>query len=235
MNKGKAYGVSVGPGDGMLITLEAINTIKMADIVFLPSAPKEDCKAYIIIKQSIPEIDDMDLRCETFTMSRDSNVMSDRHDEIFRNICPLLDEGKNIVFLALGEVSLYSTYLYIHDRLVRAGYSSSLISGISSVQAISAKLGIGMALGSTELHIFPDTDNIETKLKYNGTRVFMKPKGDMSLIVSKIKDYVKTHDGVIACGISNCGMEGEKIARSVDELDILSGYFTVIFVCLEKA
>lgn len=240
MSKGRCFGISVGPGDSGLITVEAVETIKKADVIFLPSAPKEDCKAYKIIKEAMPEIDAMDLRCETFSMSRDAQIMVNRHDEIFNEVVCLLDEGLMVAFLALGEVGLYSTYLYIHDRLLKAGYESNLIAGVSSIQAIADKIGIALATGNEEVHIFPDMSKLDERLEMAGTCVFMKPKGNLKEAIAKIKDYISRltslsdEDGgaitPVVYGISNCGMENEIISHDLSELDRLNGYFTVIIV-----
>lgn len=229
-NKGKCIGVSVGPGDQGQITLEALDAIKNADIVFLPTSPKEDCTAYKIIKDILPSIDDKELLCETFTMARDGKLLKQRHQEIFEIANSKLDEGKDLVFLALGEVALFSTYIYIHEMLIDAGYESNFVPGISSVQAIAAKLSVPLASGGENVHVFADTIDLPSKLALSGTKVFMKTRKELENLVITIQNYVKTNPGSVACGVSNCGMEGEIIARNADELSNLAGYFTVIFV-----
>ncbi len=228
--RGICYGISIGPGAAGMLTLEAAKIIDEADIVFLPSFPKEDCKAYQVAKKSIPDLDKKDIRCETFSMSRDASVMGQRHEEIFENICPLLEKGKNLAFLTLGEVGLYSTYLYIHDKLVSAGFESKLISGISSVQAITDYLGIPLANGREEVHIFPDTEDLQSRLKLSGTKIFMKPKGDLQKTLAEIAEFVEGSKDSMAYGISNFGMEDEIVARDVSGLSALRGYFTVFIV-----
>ena len=228
--KGICYGVSVGPGEEALVTIEALNIIKQADIVFLPSFPKEECMAYQAIVKTYPEIDNKELRCETFTMSRKASVMKDRHLEIAESVKKELNSGKIIAFLTLGEVLLYSTYMYIHKLLVEDGYDSRLITGISSVQAIAARLSLPLAIGREEIHIFPDSEDMDYKLSLKGTKVFMKPKGEWSDFVKIIKDYITTHPKSLAYGISNYGMEGEIAANNVDELILLQGYFTVVII-----
>ena len=230
IDKGRCVGVSVGPGAKGQITLEALEVIKDADIIFLPTSPKEECTAYKIIKEMMPEIDDKEILCETFTMTKESKVLKERHQEIFEKTTALLDEGKAVAFLALGEVALYSTYIYIHEMLIAAGYESDFIPGISSVAAIAAKLGVALASGNQNLHIFANTDDLPISLGLSGTKVFMKNRKNLEELITSIKDYVSSHPNTYAGGVSNCGMPGEIIAKSVDELDKLSGYFTVIIV-----
>lgn len=229
MSKGICYGVSVGPGDENLLTLEAIETIKKADVIMLPSFPKEDCKAYQIVK-NLDFIDQKEIICETFTMSRNASVKEERHKEIFEKTVKLLDEGKNVAFLALGDVMLYATYEYIYEKLLAAGYESEFIPGITSIQAVCAKLNIPIAIDKEQVHIFPGTSNIKENLRTPGTKIFMKTKDSFEEMISEIKEFASTHEGVTVCGVSNCGMPGEIVAKSIDEIDKLTGYFTVIIV-----
>ncbi|MDO4188012.1 MAG: precorrin-2 C(20)-methyltransferase [Lachnospiraceae bacterium] len=229
-NKGICYGVSVGPSDPELMTLKAAKIISEADVIFLPSAPKENCKVYKIIKGSELNIEEEKFVCiETASMA-DPKVQSDRYDKLAGEVAKLLDEGKSVAFPALGEVCLYSTYFYVHERLVSEGYECKLISGISSVQEAADRLLMSLAQGDEELHIFPDTENIDEKLKIPYTKVFMKPKSDIKDIAYKIKEFTITHPGTKAYGISNIGAENEIIAHSIEELSNLQGYMTVIIV-----
>jgi len=230
LEKGICYGVSVGPGESELITYQAVKVIEKADVIFLPSFPKEECKAYIIAKGFMPEIDKKEIFAETFTMSKDVKVMEERHAEIFNSVKNYLDQGMNVAFLTLGEVSLYSTYLYIHERLWSECYCSKLISGISSIQAICSKLSVPLALGDEEVHIFPNAKELHNKLMLPGTKIFMKSRVNLLETIDDIKSFCINNRGITAMGVSNCGMEGEVIAKSVEELHNLHGYFTVIIV-----
>ena len=230
MSKGICYGVSVGPGDPELLTLKAVRIISNADIIFLPSAPKEKCKVYKILKASSLDIDEEKYVCIDTASMADPKVQSERYDTLASEVSKYLDDGKNVAFPALGEVCIYSTYYYVHERLVKRGYECKLISGISSVQEASDSLLISLAQGDEEVHIFPDTENIEEKLKMPNTKVFMKPKSDLDDTVKIIREYAKDHPETRAYGISNVSGENEVIARSLEELDKLSGYMTVIIV-----
>ncbi len=230
MNKGICYGVSVGPQKAGLITLEAIEIIKEADVIFLPSFPKEECKAYLTVKDVLPDIDTHQILCQTISASRDASVMEARHSQQFDQLTKHLDEGKSVAFLALGEVGLYSTYSYIHKRLAEAGYNSRLISGITSFQAIASFLGLDLASGKDQVHVFPDMEQLNWRLSEPGTKIFMKPRGDLTKAIDIITSHVSLHEGAIACGVSNFGGDNQVVAYSVSDLQQLEGYFTVIFV-----
>ena len=230
MEKGICYGVSVGPGDPELLTIKAINQIKSSDIIFLPSYPKEDCRVYKIIKAALPEISEEKYRCINTKGMADPKTQDERYEILAKEVAGILDSGKTVAFPALGEVCLYSTYFYVHTRLVKMGYDCRLISGISSVQASFDKLLISMAQGDEQVHIFPDTKDLNSRLSMNGTKIFMKPKGNLEETIANIRKYSENHPDLRAYGISNYGNENEIIAGSIDELEKLSGYMTVIIV-----
>ena len=53
MEKGKLYGVGIGPGDKELITLKAVNILKNADVIALPDSLSGKNRAYEIVKEYI--------------------------------------------------------------------------------------------------------------------------------------------------------------------------------------
>lgn len=230
MKKGICYGVSVGPGDPELITIKAHRILNSADIIFLPSAPKENCKVYHIIKGAFQDIDEERIVCVDTKGMADPKVQSERYDILANEVSKLLDEGKNVAFPALGEVCLYSTYFYVHERLVNRGYECRLISGISSVQETANRLMFSLAQNDEQVHIFPDTNDFEEKVSMPGTKVFMKPKSDLEETVAKIKKYVENNSEAKAFGVSNLGTEKEIIASNVNELENLKGYMSVLIV-----
>lgn len=230
MNKGKCYGVSVGPGDPKLITYKAGDILKSADVIFLPSAPKEKCRVYQIIKASEIDIPEDKFICVNTKEMADPSVQGERYDILTEKVSELLDKGYNVAFPALGEVCLYSTYMYVEMRLIHKGYVCENISGISSVQETANRLLISLAQGDEEVHIFPDTKNLATDLLAKGTKVFMKPKSNLDETIAKIKEYASNNTETEVYGISNCGCDNEIVAHNIDELNKLSGYMTVIIV-----
>lgn len=230
MSKGKCYGVSVGPGAPDLLTIRVVNTIRKADIIFLPSAPKETCKVYQIIKGALPDLDEDKYVCVETDKMADPKSQGERYDLLAKKVSEYLDKGLNVAFPALGEVCLYSTYMYVYVRLSNLGYECENISGVSSVQETANRMMISLAQGDEEVHVFPDTNNLKEKLHMPGTKVFMKPKGDLNSVISEIKEYVNSHPKTEAYGISRCGAENEVLAKSFKELDMLNGYMTVIIV-----
>ena len=108
--QGKFYGVGVGPGDPELLTVKAINTLKKVDAVIAPKTEKKsDSLALSIVQTYLRE--DTEIVYQTFPMVRDfaeSKVVFEKNQQ---EILKLLDAGKNVAFLTLGDPMFYSTYI----------------------------------------------------------------------------------------------------------------------------
>ena len=115
MKTGKLFGIGVGPGDPGLLTVKAVETIKNADIIITPKTEKKDGSvAYNIARKYIPE--NVEILPMVFQMSNDMEAVNAQWKENRKIIAQKLDEGKNLVFLTLGDPMLYSTYMYIFNE-----------------------------------------------------------------------------------------------------------------------
>jgi precorrin-2/cobalt-factor-2 C20-methyltransferase len=223
--KGKLYGVGIGPGDPELLTLKAIRVIKESPVVAVPGQVKEETVAYKIVKQALPELDEKEFVPVHMPMTKDPVKLEESHDKAAQVIMDVLDSGKDVAFLTLGDPTVYSTYIYVHKRVEAAGYPTEIISGITSFCAVSAKLNIGLVEKSEPLHVIPASYQIEDALKLPGTKVLMKAGKKMA----SVKETLKA-TGCEGMMIENCGMPDEKIYRSVDEINENAGYYSLVIV-----
>ena len=66
----KFYGIGTGPGDSSLVTVKAVNTFKILDILYTPEPRKgADSLALSIVKEYIPET--VEIKKRHFPMSAD--------------------------------------------------------------------------------------------------------------------------------------------------------------------
>ena len=141
---GKLYGVGVGPGDPELITLKALRLTKEADILAFPGEKPIESVAYRIMKGAYPEIDSKQMISLPMPMIKDREELKRVHDEGAKIIAKWLEKGKNVVFLTLGDPTVYSTYIYVHKRVEQLGYATEIVSGITSFCAVSARFNEGL-------------------------------------------------------------------------------------------
>lgn len=226
---GKLYGVGVGPGDPELVTLKALRLTKEADILAFPGENPKESVAYKIMKGAYPEIDSKQMISLPMPMIKEKEALKRVHDEGARIIAEWLEKGKNVVFLTLGDPTVYSTYIYVHKRVEQLGYATEIVSGITSFCAVSARLNEGLVEKSQQLHVIPASYQVEEALKLPGTKVLMKAGKKMQEVKAQIKA-----SGNKAVMIEKCGMPDEKIYRSVEEIPENVGYYSLIIVKDEK-
>ena len=221
--KGIAYGVGVGPGDPELMTLKAIRIIKENDIIALPGKEAEKSVAYRIAVKNVPELAEKQLIPIYMPMVKDRDFLKAEHKKGAEIIEKYLEQGKNVVYLTLGDPTIYCTFSYLQRILEKDGYKVELVSGVTSFCAAAARLNLPLAEWDEQLHIVPAVHKAEERLDYPGTYVLMKSTSG----IKKIKDIIKDR-GRRASAVENCGMEGEKVYQSVDEIPDDAGYFSLI-------
>lgn len=222
---GKLYGVGVGPGDPELLTLKALRLIKEAPVIAVPGTVPENTVAYKIVVQAYPELAEKELLPIDMPMTKDHAKLRESHERGAKAVAAVLDQGKDVVFLTLGDTTVYSTYLYVHHRVEEMGYATEIVSGITSFCAVAARLNIGLVEKHEELHVIPASYQIEEALQLPGTKVLMKAGKKMAEVKATIKRL-----GASAVMIENCGMPNEKIYRSVDEIPEDAGYYSLIII-----
>ncbi len=222
---GVLYGVGVGPGDPELLTLKAIRVIKECDILAIPTADKDTCAAYNIVKQAIPEIGEKELLSIALPMTKEKDRLEESHEKGAQIIGEYLRKGYKVAFLTLGDPTVYSTYIYIHKRILEKGYPAEIINGIPSFCAVAARLNESLVENAEQLHVIPSSYSIKNALTLQGTKVFMKAGKK----IGEVKEQLVSL-GLEAAMVENCGMEEEKIYRTPDEIPEEAGYYSLIIV-----
>ncbi len=225
---GTLYGVGVGPGDPELLTIKALRLIKENQIIAVPGNDIQKSVAYQIVKGAYEELDEKTLIPVAMPMTKDPKVLEENHKKAADDVEEYLKKGENVVFLTLGDPTVYSTYLYVHKRILERGYEASIISGITSFTAVAARLNLGLVEMAEPLHVIPATyqaEDMDQILKLPGTKVLMKSGKKMKQIRESI-----LRSGQQAVMIENCGMPGEKIYSCAQEIPEAAGYYSLILV-----
>ena len=138
MKRGILYGVGVGPGDPELITRKAQRIIAQAAVLAVPDKGSGE-KTALTIAGELAEGKEI-LLCDA-PMVRDEAALDAAYEANADRVCALLDGGKDVAFLTLGDPTVYSTYLYLHRKVVARGYEAEIIPGVPSFCAVAARLG----------------------------------------------------------------------------------------------
>ena len=208
------YGVGVGPGDPELLTLKAINAIKIADVIIAPRTEKKDeSTALSIARPYIQE--SSEILGLVFPMNYNAQALSEAWVNNKKTILELLDAGKKVAFLTLGDPMLYSTYMYVQRLLEDSGHEIINIPGINSFSAIGNRLGMALAEGGDILSIVPatiDEERLEKVLAISDNVVLMKVYKNFNEIVEKLHKHGMVENAVM---VSKCGLEGEEIIHDL--------------------
>ena len=151
--KGILYGVGVGPGDPELLTAKAIRLLRECDAVAAPKSTDGRQTALDIASPYIGQ--DKSILLFDMPMTHDRQARNASHDAAADALCALLDEGKTVVFLTLGDPTIYSTYWYVHKRVAARGYAAELVPGVPSFCAAAAAMGRALCEDGEMLQIIP--------------------------------------------------------------------------------
>lgn len=221
---GKLWGVGVGPGDPELLTVKAVRVLREADVVIVPDASSGDKVALNIAKDYLK---DKQIQFVKTPMIRDKAVMDAAHEQAADTICGLLEEGKQVAFLTLGDPAIYSTYMYIHQKVLHRGYAVEVVPGITSFCAAAARLNQSLCLGREPLTIIPASHDQNDLMNLPGNKVFMKAGRSILELQQALADK-----GLLegASMVENCSMENERVYPHFADLKEPSGYFSLVIV-----
>ena len=226
--RGKLYGVGVGPGAPELMTVKAIRTIERSDVIVVPGKKAEDSVAYRIAAGICENLTEKQLIAVEMPMVKDEAVLEAGHRTAAEKIDALLDAGLTVSFLNLGDVTVYATYMYVHQIVEADGYDTEIINGITSFTAAAARLNIDLVERAQPLHVIPASyrkDSVDELLALPGTKILMKSGKEMA----NIRDAVLA-SGQEAVMVERYGMPGEKIYRDPAEIPDDASYYSVIIV-----
>ncbi|MGD1838736.1 MAG: precorrin-2 C(20)-methyltransferase [Nitrososphaeraceae archaeon] len=174
----KLFCIGCGPGDPELITIKALNLIRDADVIFVPTS-KEDKQsiALSIVKKYVK--DSTQVINLVFPMKKDRNLLRKYWRKNSEEIAQHVRTGKKILYLTVGDPSLYSTWIYIHRELKNRhkDIEIEIIPGVPSIVAFAAEAKMSLVEGEENLSIVPacyDLNKVKNTAKSSDTVVFLK-------------------------------------------------------------
>ena len=210
--KGKLYGIGVGPGDTELLTLKAARILKSVPVVFTPKSSKEkESIALSIVKPILEERDDykrLMLVTPIFPMIEDKDELEKIWQSASEMIAQYLDSGRDVAFITLGDPSVFSTYAYVQKRLIDS-YEIETVPGITSFTACAAARNKALVEQNQILSIVPKIDErLGDVLEYSNSVVLMKASRNTSELEATIEKDEREKE---IYSVQNCTRENEKI------------------------
>ncbi|MBO5519968.1 MAG: precorrin-2 C(20)-methyltransferase [Candidatus Methanomethylophilus sp.] len=228
--KGKLYGIGVGPGNPDLMTLRAKELLEKAQVIAYPVKKLgEEGVALNIISQRV-DVKGKEVVELLFSMNPDDEVRKKCRAEAMEKICGLLDQGKDIAMVTLGDVSVYSTYMYIDRDIQKRGYETEVVPGIPSFCHGAALARLPLMIGEESVAVVSLTkrnnENAEKVLDAVDNLVIMKAFASIPAIVEMLnKRNIPLENATV---MSNIGMEDEYLGPLDPNREY--GYFTTVLI-----
>lgn len=224
---GTLYSVGIGPGDPELLTLKATRLLREADVVAIPQGDNDVLTAKNIVSQVV-DLTHKEQLLVYMPMTKDMNKMNAAHDKGAADIIAYLEQCKNVVFITLGDPTIYATCIYVHYRVIAQGYKAELVPGVPSFCAVAARLNVALCERSEPLIILPGSyKESEQFLDQPGNKVLMKSASQ----IAQVRDELKKRNLLPnAAMVERCGLPGEQVHWNLDDISAQNSYFSIILV-----
>ena len=235
-NIGVLYGIGVGPGDSKLLTVKAVEAIEHADMIITPKTEKkEGSVAFNIAKPYIPNT--VEIFPMVFQMNTDMEAVNKQWEINRKLIQEKLDEGKNLVFLTLGDPMLYSTYMYIFNEFKDSEeYEVETIPGIPAFLGIASYIGLPVTEWEENVLIIPatcDPKKFDQALAACDNAVIMKVYKSFAFVQEELRKHHMLERSVM---VSRAGLPDEIVIRDIGGLpaDYKPNYLSTIIAKKDK-
>lgn len=137
------YGIGLGPGDPELLTVKAVNLLKMSDKVFVPGEMAADLVRPYVTQE--PEIMD-------FPMIRDKDKLNQIWTENAQKAAEYARKG-NVAFCLIGDPNFFSTFTHLKKIVSRIApdVRFETVPGISAITSCAARMNVAVE-SSFEVH-----------------------------------------------------------------------------------
>ena len=228
--RGTFYGIGVGPGDPELLTVKAIKAIEAADVLIAPKTEKKDGSVALEIARPYLK-KDIEIVYQVFPMVKNFADDAGAWEKNKAEILALLNAGKNVAFLTLGDPMFYSTYIYVFRLLEHEDVDIRTIPGIPAFIAIGSRVGRPIVEGNDVFTVIPgtaDRDRLEQVMAVAGSAAVMKVYHNSAEIIDLLHRNNMTKEAVL---VSRAGLDDEKIiydleAHADEKLNYLSTILT---------
>jgi precorrin-2/cobalt-factor-2 C20-methyltransferase len=215
--KGTLYGVSVGPGDPQLITMQAHELLQRdAAWAYPVRNMMADSYAFAIVQEAglKPPAEHFAL---VFPMTHERKTLEDHWQLAADTVLRFLRKGRDVMFLVEGDASTYSTFGHLARRVRKLNSEAKIeiVAGVSSFNAAAARLDFPLAEVDDTMAVLPANYGIKIidhMLDEFDTLVLMKIKPMLDEVIDLLeKRGIAEH----AAFIERAGKKDERIVHDV--------------------
>jgi precorrin-2/cobalt-factor-2 C20-methyltransferase len=231
---GVFYGVGVGPGDPLLITLKAHHLIQSADVICYLANETGSSQARDIAQHSIGSRNESSIEIAIpMPMSTDRTAANTAYDLGAKQISEHINQGKSVVFLCEGDPLFFGSFSYLLERLSDL-HECLVVPGISSVNGAASALQQPLTLLQESFVVMSGrhTDvQLEQALMSHDSVVIMKAGRARPRILAILDKTGRTAD---ANYLAYIGRDNEEILTDVTQLANTAGPYFSLFVVLKQ-
>lgn len=162
MNTGILYGVSVGTGDPELITVKGLRILQQSDAIAFPSGTNHNPGVAQSIISDWLKPDQLLIPLD-FPYLQDRGKLQQAWQKAAAKVWQYLEQGMNVSFACLGDISFYSTFTYLAQTLkeLHSDVKIEYIPGVSSPMAIASILQMPLTIEREKLVVLPALYSVE--------------------------------------------------------------------------
>lgn len=237
--KGRLFGLGVGPGDPELITLKALRLLQAAPVVAYHAAKGKKGNALTIVERFldqkqllVPLIYPVTTEMLPAHMNYES-IVSDFYAEITGLLREYLDAGNDVAVIAEGDPFFYGSFMYIHDRLAE-DYETEVVPGVCSILGGAAVLGAPLVYRNQTLTVLSGVlpaDDLRARLAATEAAAIMKLGKNLAKVRGVIEELGLMHRALY---VERATMEAQRIVPLADVAPESSPYFSLILLPGEK-
>jgi len=228
MSNGKITGVALGPGDPELLTIKGLNVLRESDVIYFPgSVTKLGKKSYALDILDHYNLPNSELKGVYLPMKLDRSAAEKVYSEAYVEIKKDYAKGKKIAFVAEGDITFYSTFAYLIEKIHTDGLDFAMVPGIPAFILAGSQAQIPLAMQSNSLLVLSqctDIAELEDACNKYSTVILMKP----TTIKHNLTEFLGRFEGTFIYS-EKLGTADEFISSSISEI---SGrpmpYFTLL-------
>lgn len=197
--------LSLGPGHPELLTQQAIDALRRADVVFVPatkavSGAVRSRAASIVAPWCPPERQQQ----YVLPMQKDRTGAEAVYDRLTADIADAHREGRRVAVAVEGDISIYASIHYVLERLQAQGISVEQLAGIPSFIAAASVDALSLVSQQERLLVIPGSttaDELHRLLDSGHNVVVMK----LSQCQDELKTLLRQHPSTRCHYFENIG------------------------------
>lgn len=227
MDNGTFYALGVGPGDPELLTRKACRILANCPVIAAPRTASGEMLALDIAKGAV-DLTGKEILPLEFAMARQVSARQAGYRKAAEQIAAVLESGRDVAMVNLGDVSIYATAYYVLDVVRSMGFRTEMVPGVPSFCAVAAALGRSLTEPEAPLHVYPaGKTDLDAALVQPGTKVLMKSGSAMAATAQALD-----RQGLAgkAAMVADCGLPTEQVFQTMEDLPEKISYFATVIV-----